>query len=491
MKVSFVLFAFALVQSANAAQPNIVMVFADDMGYADIGYHGDDIPTPHLVSLANQGVILENYYVSPMCTPSRACLFSGHYEIHHGLSHMVIKSLQPSALPDDSPILSEKLKEAGYSTHMVGKWHLGHFKAKYLPQNRGFDTFYGCYLGAGDHYNHTSPAAKTDIYNAPWYLDLHDNNGPIPSERGSYSTHLFTKKAIEAIENKPEDKPLFLYLSHQTPHSPLQVPSKYFSACKPGMPQKRCLYAAMMAALDEGVENVTQALKDNGLWDNTIFIFSTDNGGDPFYGASNLPLSGRKGMLWEGGVRGVGFVAGGAVQASGVVNKDLFHITDWFPSLMAAAGGNTDGTKPLDGVDQWDTIANGAPGKRDMLLHNIDVLASKWKQPLYDDTFDTSTHAAIRVGDLKLITGAPLPLPYHFWKRLPGNWEKNYWMFNITADPSEQNDISEQNPEAVRNILGQLDALQKTAVAPWYPADDPAGDPAVNGGVWQPWIVEA
>jgi len=502
IQVCLSVLALVLVTSSKAQtgespkQPNIIFVQADDLGFSDIGYHNPEIPTPHLVSLANQGVILENYYVSAICTPSRACLMSGRYEIHTGLSHSVIQNTQPGALPDDSPIISEKLKEVGYSTHMIGKWHLGFYENKWLPHNRGFDTFFGIYGGGADHYNYTSPATYSMSPNNPKYFDLHDQNGDVYSETGRYSTELYTEKAVNVIENHNQEQPLFMYLSYQAPHTPLEVPKRYSEAYEKNThwSKKRRQYAGMVAALDEGVENITRALKDQDLWENTILIYATDNGGDPYSGADNYPLRGRKNTLWEGGVRGVGFVSGGAVKQRGVINKDLIHVTDWFPTLVGVAGGNTDDTLPLDGVDQWATISEGSPGKRDMLLHNIDILTPRYGDPLYDDTFDTSINAAIRVGDLKLVTGTPMGYFgiekldgfVSFISSFTGIDNKNVWLFNITADPSELNDISDESPGDVRNLLDRLDGFLKTAVTPLYPDPDPAAIP-VPGGVWRPW----
>ncbi|XP_005090306.1 arylsulfatase B [Aplysia californica] len=474
----------------NNRRPNIIFVLADDYGFNDIGYHGSQISTPNLDQLASDGVKLENYYVQPICTPTRSQLMSGRYQIHTGLQHSIIHPEQPNGLPLDSPTMADKMKEAGYATHMVGKWHLGFYKDEYLPWNRGFNTYFGYLGGSEDYYNHTK--AYTDHKK---YLDLRDQNGPVHNETGHYSTHLFTEKAIDVVQAHDSSEPLFLYLAYQSVHGPLQVPEKYERQYRHIQDDNRRTYAGMVSAMDEGVGNLTQALKDKGLWDNTVLIFSTDNGGQIYEGGNNYPLRGWKASHWEGGLRGVGFVTGGRVPLKGTVNRELIHVSDWFPTLVGLAQGSLNGTKPLDGVDQWDTISQGTPSKRTVLLHNIDPLSRNHGAPLYNDTFDTSKKAAIRVGHMKLITGIP---GNGSWVAPPGQTEdvvsdghvprhKNVWLFNITADPTEHHDLSDQMPGTVRNLLDILQRFNQTAVPARFPPFDKNSNPALHGGVWGPW----
>ncbi|XP_012941568.1 arylsulfatase B [Aplysia californica] len=476
----------------NQKRPNIIFVLADDYGFNDIGYHGSQIFTPNLDKLASDGVKLENYYVQPICTPTRSQLMSGRYQIHTGLQHAIIWPEQPNGLPLDSPTMADKMKEAGYATHMVGKWHLGFYKDEYLPWNRGFDSYFGYLTGSENYNNH-----KRTFMDGKWYLDLCDQDGPAHNESGHYSGHLFTEKAIDVVQAHDPSKPLFMYLAYQSVHSPLQVPKPYERKYKHIKDRNRRKYAGMVSVLDEGVGNLTQALKDKGLWDNTILVFSTDNGGQVYEGGNNFPLRGWKASLWEGGFHGVGFVSGGRLPVSGVVNRELIHVSDWFPTLVGLAQGSLNGTKPLDGVDQWDTISQGAPSKRTVLLHNIDPLHPRVGVPLYNDTFDTTVRAAVRVGHMKLITGNP---SNGSWVPPPGESQalkfvsdrrtspgKNVWLFNITADPTEHHDLSDQMPDMVRTLLGYLQRFNETAVPVRYPPYDPRSNPALRGGVWGPW----
>ncbi|KAK7491342.1 hypothetical protein BaRGS_00017443 [Batillaria attramentaria] len=483
--------------AAPSRPPNIVFVLADDYGFHDVGYHGSRIRTPTLDRLASEGVRLENYYVQPICTPTRSQLMSGRYQIHTGLQHGIIWASQPNALPLDSPTLADKIREAGYATHAVGKWHLGFYKQEYLPTNRGFDSFYGYLTGSEMYFNHTR---CYDRSGSDWCgLDLRDNTTPVFSETGNYSAHLFTRQAVNIVKNHPPSKPLFLYLAYQSVHAPLQVPDAYMEPYQDIQNKSRRIYAGMVACMDEGVKNLTEALQDAGLWDNTVFVFSTDNGGPVWAAANNWPLRGAKGTLWEGGVHGVGFVRSDLLKQKGVINRGFIHVSDWFPTLLGLAGGSLNGTKALDGFDQWATISDGKASPRTELLHNIDILFPPAGDTSYPGAFDTRVRAAIRSGDMKLITGdpgegewTPPPeednlLPTSFSSDSPSADAQNVWLFNITADPEERHDLSQQYPDVVKKLLQRLQYYNSTAVPPRYPPDDPNCDPAKHGGVWGPW----
>ncbi|CAN7940987.1 unnamed protein product, partial [Ixodes hexagonus] len=191
--------------------PNIIFILADDLGWADVSFRGDpQIPTPNLDVLASQGIILNNYYVQHLCAPSRGALMSGLYPIHTGLQHLVQVPAEPWGLSPNFTILPEYLRDLGYVNHIIGKWHLGYYKESYTPTRRGFDSFYGYYNGGEDYYNHEI------LYVIG--LDFWADTTPVRSERGHYSTNLFTSKAVSLIRKHDKSKPLFLYLSHQAVH---------------------------------------------------------------------------------------------------------------------------------------------------------------------------------------------------------------------------------------------------------------------------------
>ncbi|UYV75966.1 Arylsulfatase [Cordylochernes scorpioides] len=279
-------------------------------GWNDVSFHGSpQIETPNIDKLADLGITLNNYYVQPICTPSRGALMSGQYPIHTGLQHDVIAHGQPWGLPLQISILPQHLKDLGYATHAVGKWHLGFFHPDYTPTKRGFDSHYGYWCGAEDYVTHV--AREPDL----------------------------TPRAAQ---------PLFLYVAYQSVHSsqgsaPLQAPPKYVDRFPHIQDPKRRMFAGMVAAMDDSIGAILEALHSRGLLDNAVVAFSTDNGG-PAGGfnlnqASNWPLRGVKYSLWEGGTRGSALVWSPLLSNQGHKSSQLMHVTDWLPTLYSAAGG--------------------------------------------------------------------------------------------------------------------------------------------------------
>ncbi|XP_056148998.1 arylsulfatase I-like [Lampris incognitus] len=351
-------------------QPHIIFILTDDQGYNDIGYHNPSIKTPTLDKLAAEGVRLENYYVQPICTPSRSQLMTGRYQIHTGLQHSIIRPRQPSCLPLHMDTLPQRLQEAGYATHMVGKWHLGFYRKACLPTRKGFDSFFGSLTGSVDYYSYGS----CDGPGLCGY-DLHDDEGVAWGLEGRYSTLLYTQRVRKILEaHDPAAKPLFLLLSLQAVHTPLQPPKSYIYPYRDMDNVARRKFAAMVSTVDEAVRNVTYALRKYGYYRNSVIVYSTDNGAQPFTGGSNWPLRGRKGTYWEGGVRGVAFVHSPLLKRRKRVSRALLHITDWFPTLVGLAGGNISQSQGLDGFDVWATISEGKESPRQEILHNIDPL---------------------------------------------------------------------------------------------------------------------
>ncbi|XP_066501697.1 arylsulfatase B isoform X2 [Hoplias malabaricus] len=498
--------------------PHVIFILSDDLGFNDVGFHGSEIRTPVLDRLSAEGVRLEQYYTQPLCTPSRNQLMTGRYQIHTGMQHQIIWPCQPYCVPLEEKLLPQLMKEAGYSTHMVGKWHLGMYKKECLPTRRGFDSYFGYLTGSEGYFTHERCHFISPLNVTRCALDLRDGEEVATGYGGVYSTELFTHRAISIIQQHKKEKPLFLYVALQAVHDPLEVPKRYLDPYDFIKDKKRKTYAGMVSAMDEAVGNITRALQDAGLWKNSILVFSTDNGGQTLSGGNNWPLRGRKWSLWEGGVRGVGFVNSPLLERPGTVSRELIHISDWLPTLVGVAGGSTNGTKPLDGFNVWDTISKGKASPRLELLHNIDPLyidvapcpgndidfkqetayllslrhASKlrpWSHP----HFNVSIHAAIRYGKWKLLTGYPgCPV----WFPRPGvspgppslspEPVKQVQLFDIESDPEERKELSEQQPDVVKMLLQRLEVYQKEAMPITFPDDDPACDPQQTGA-WGPW----
>ncbi|CAL8254167.1 unnamed protein product [Lota lota] len=494
-------------RAGRPAPPHLVFIMVDDQGYGDVGYHGSEIRTPVLDQLAGEGVRLENYYVQAICSPSRSQLMTGRYQIHTGLQHSIIRPLQPLCLPLDHPTLPERLAEAGYATHMVGKWHLGFSRRSCLPTRRGFQSFLGTLTGSGDHFSYRSCDGGAEACG----FDLHDGERPAWEMAGNYSTALYVQRTKEILRSHDPSKPLFLYLSLQAAHTPLQAPERFLHAYRGVENPARRHYAAMLSCLDQGLGEVVQELRSAGLYHNTVLVYSSDNGGQPLSGGSNWPLRGGKGTYWEGGVRAVGFVHSVLLKRKGAVSGALIHVSDWCPTLLGLAGASCPRGCHLDGHDVWGAISEGLPSPRTEILFNIDPVSKRpgaagQKAPVMLHSlgaWDTAVRAAIRVGEWKLLTGsmgdgdwipprrARMPAALERWQGLEKRRDqrrKSIWLFNITSDPYERADLAEARPEVVMLLLARLGEYNQTAVEPRNPPDDPMANPQLHGGAWGPWL---
>ena len=255
--------------SVSAAdKPNIVVILADDLGNADLGYRGSKIKTPNIDALAKGGARLESYYGLPLCTPARAALMTGRYPMRHGLQTLVIFPSHKYGLPTDEKTLPQALKEAGYGTYMCGKWHLGHADKKYWPQNRGFDHFYGNVVGEVDYYTKDRGGV------IDW-----QRNGMFLKEDGYY-VDLIGDEAVKLIEGHDKAKPMFLYFASLAPHAPYQAPKADVEAYRDVFPDEmHRTYAGMITGLDRQVGRIVEAFEKKGMRENTIIFFTTDNGG--------------------------------------------------------------------------------------------------------------------------------------------------------------------------------------------------------------------
>lgn len=402
-------------------KPNIVYILADDMGYADAGFNGGkQTRTPELDKLARSGAILESYYVQPVCSPTRSSLMTGRFVTRTGV-YSVVRPNAPWGLPLAERTLAQALREAGYETAICGKWHLGEFQPEYLPTRRGFEHQYGHWFGAIDYFTHMRDG-KHD-----WYRD------DKPCNDKGYSTHLVAREACRIIREKPAGKPLFLYVPFNAVHAPHEVPNEY---TKPfaGLAGVRRTYAGMLAAMDEAVGQIVAALKEAGLLENTLLLFSSDNGGpNPGKVTSNGPLRAGKGTIYEGGIRVCAFATWPGHIAAGQTIREPLHIVDWYPTLVKLAGGSLEQALPLDGRDILPVLTQGAKSPHDVL-------------PLPGTARSV---AALRAGDWKLLMkGGAIEL------------------YNLAEDIGEKNNLATAKPEKAAELQGKLKAFLESAVPP-------------------------
>jgi arylsulfatase A-like enzyme len=426
-------------QSATA-RPNIIYIVADDLGWKDVGYHGSDIKTPNLDKLAQEGARLEQFYVQPMCTPTRAALMTGRYPCRYGLQTLVIPTPSKYGLPTDERLLPQALKEVGYKTVMVGKWHLGHADRKFWPRQRGFDYHYGSMVGEVDYFTHSSGNV----------LDWYRNDRPV-NEQG-YVTQLWGTDAISQINEHDPKTPLFLYLAFTAPHSPYQAPKEYLDRYTNIEDPTRRAYAAMITCMDDEIGKVITALDKKMMRDNTLIVFMSDNGGNQTallagdadvsklkLPADNGSYRGGKGMLYEGGTR-VAALANwpGRIKPGEV--KEMIHVVDIFPTLAGLAGASLTKGKPLDGLDVWPTISEGKPSPRTEVVYNIEPF-----------------RGGVRQGDWKLIWRTPLPSAIE--------------LYNIPQDPYEKTNLADSNPQKVADLQKRIEQLAKESAKSLFLVD--------------------
>merc|ERR1711976_513677 len=432
-----------LAWSPGDSQPHIVFVLADDLGYNDVSWHNGDIITPHLETLADSGIKLNQFYAQPTCSPSRAALLTGLYPIHNGFNEGVLTWSTKSGLETRFPTIAEKLRDAGYATHMLGKWHLGSCDSSYLPHNRGFDSFRGIWHSGTDHYNYiteTGPAA----------YDLHFNDNIDTDNDGTYSSVLYGDAAETIINDHDPSNPLFLYVALQNIHTPLEAPTSYqrqYSSL--GLTSQRRRASAMVTTIDDAVEQIRDALENNGMLDNSIIIFASDNGGLPLNGgANNLPLRGGKNTWFEGGVKVPSFIYSPLLDSTlaGSDNECMFHITDWFTTMLRLADADLSGLD-VDGLDQWDTLQDPSTCARDSMLHNVIV-----------GVRGRVTSGAYREGDYKIIIGDPGDLTgwYEIDSTFTAGEDTTLYLFDIANDPYEETNLATNSDYA--SILADLES---------------------------------
>lgn len=443
------IFAFVISDAQKVSKPNIIIIVADDLGWGDVGFHGSEIKTPHLDKLSQEGVILNRYYVSPICSPTRAGLMTGRYPNRFGLRQNVIAPWLDFGVDTTEEFLPQMLAKAGYKNRAaLGKWHLGHAKRAYLPLNRGFTHFYGHYNGAIDFFTHEREGEPD------WHNDWETS-----FDKG-YSTDLITNEAVKCIKKYKQEGPFLLYVAYNAPHAPLQAKEKDlkkygYDSSKPQFGggggeggdnatqgrgnTKRQTYSAMVTSMDEGIGQILKTLRSEGLENNTFVLFHSDNGAETQQGGTSGELRGSKFQEWDGGVRVPAIIKWPQAIKGGRELEQVTGYIDIAPTLREIAGIKSMPAKQYDGVSILPVLKNQKKNiDRAMYLGYGSIIRNEWKL-------------------IKARSGNP-------------KMELNEDMlFNIQADPSEKNDVKSSNRakyQQLNNEVKKYDAIRSSAKVP-------------------------
>jgi arylsulfatase A-like enzyme len=431
-------------QPAREAKPNVVLIITDDLGSADLGISGArDIRTPHIDSLARDGVRLTQFYANAAwCTPTRAALISGRYQQRYRLERPIGEDGTPEGeggLPARGHSLPQLLKGNGYATGLVGKWHLG-YRPEYSPKAHGFDTFFGLKSGFIDYYAHTGDGGKPDLW---------DNDTPV--QQDGYATDLITERSVRFLEQHA-DRPFFLEVAYNAPHWPYQVPDQPSTAREKGrhlLPydsptNTRADYVAMVERLDRGVGQILRAIDRLKLTGRTIVIFTNDNGGE--WLSSNAPLFHRKSTLWEGGIRVPALIRWPGRLPRGKVSHQVGITMDLHASILAATGTPAPASPRLEGLDLLPILEGRSPVVERTLFWRLDAPARQQR--------------AIRSGDWKIV--------------LDG---RSVLLFDLRTDIGERHDLSGKRQDIANRLVPLVTAWEKDVDTEAKAGDKPAATP--------------
>lgn len=542
-------------------QPNLVMLVVDDLGAGDVSFASKDMAksTPHLSQLAEEGVVLSNFYASPECTPSRAMLLTGRHSIHTGLQDSVIHGTEPRGVALDEVMLPSLLADRhNYKTVAIGKWHCGFHQTGYLPRSRGFDSFFGILTGGGNHFTHVTTEAfsvrgSTERVHSVSGYNLWEDDAPVAEQPGDdvHSTTLYNQRAVTMVQKHDfASQPLFMYLSWQAVHGPMQVEARFMDAttvdngCTKISASTtdvedadvnlalRPRLCGMMSMVDEGVGQLRDALVARGQWERSVVVFLSDNGGVKRHGSSNAPFKGQKGEYFEGGVHVPALFGGGFLQQSLAQNgmpggrtcERLFHITDLFSTLLRVAAGSSDAAdlaglpNPVDGIDQWDTIVaeSTTAVQRDHVLINMNsdmwggggaMVMGKYKMIVENSVGDSVLYNAGRAFMADKLTSST-GLDELLSARREELFEAPVMhLYDLSLNPSEDDSgACDQDVAVCSNLWEHPDYadVQSEFMQRWadmqgtmvssneeWKDDGPLADPALYGGTWSPWLDDA
>lgn len=417
----------------ESPKPNILMIVSDDQGWADIGYNGSEIDTPHLDRLAETGVRLDRHYVFPTCSPTRAALLTGRNPSRFKI-HGPIGGRSKHALPKQTVTLADALGAAGYFTAISGKWHLG-LRPEVGPKQYGFESSYGYLHGQIDQHTHRYKNGDRTWHRQDTFVD----------EPG-HATDLITDEAVRVIEQQ-RDRPFFLYVTYSVPHFPLQEADEWISKYDGRIPNTdRKQFAASVTHMDAAIGRMIRALDDSGKRKSTLIIFTSDNGGQKEWRpgsqyegkhgpnlvlGSNHPLRGWKGQVYEGGVRVPALVNWPGRLKPGVVQETISAM-DWFPTLASLCGFEADVAWKLEGLDAWPLISGVA-------------VAAFPNRTLY---WNTGSHFAVLRDKWKLIERSREQSPA-------------YELFNLLEDPFEKQNLIDQPNGRLEELKQALDAQKQ------------------------------
>lgn len=427
-------------QPQAARRPNIIVIVADDLGYADLGFTGaKDIPTPHLDALARSGFTCTDGYVShPFCSPTRAGLLTGRYQQRFGHENnpKYDRKDETAGLPLSQVTLADTLSKAGYRTGIVGKWHLGATPAMH-PMRRGFREMYGFLGGGHDYFN-------ADLEGDPReYLIPIERDGK-PEKFPGYLTDAFSKEAAAFVDRARPDTPFFLYLAYNAPHTPVQVPPEYEKRLSAVTDEGRRRYGSMIVAVDDGVGRLMATLKAKGLEQNTLVFFFSDNGGPTTVTkCSNAPFRGHKGQVYEGGIRVPFIVSWPGTLPAGRKYAEMVSSLDVYATACAAAGINLPpGTRP-DSTD---------------LMPYFHVLVKGWPHLRLFWRTGGGVSWAMRERNYKLV-------------RIKGQPDE---LYDLHADIGETRNIAAERKDIAQSMAGRLERWNEELIPPLFQSPQPA-----------------
>ena len=442
--------AWPAAAAGTAQRPNVIIMVADDLGWADVGFHGGDIDTPSLDRLAAEGVELSRFYTTPICSPTRAALMTGRNPIRLGIAYGVILPWDNNGVHPDERFLPEAFLDMGYQTAMVGKWHLGHAQQTYHPNSRGFEHFYG--------HLHTEVGYYPPFANQGG-KDFQRNGVSIDDE--GYETDLLAEEASRYIRERDPSRPFFLYLPFLAPHTPLDAPQhlqEKYADINTDLPPARSsqtdgtrtiskllmqdsarpMYAAVVDAMDQAIGRVLKTLEDEGISSNSIVLFFSDNGGAAYSygGANNAPLRGGKGEVFEGGIRVVSLLRWPEQLEGGGRMDQIMTVMDVFPTLMDAAGLRPGEHFPWDGASLWPAIRDGSPAPR-----QSDVFFAS-ETPIYGHFNLTLFNEEWKLVQEILQDQVTTTVTNH--------------LFKISEDPNEYNNLAADQPDLVAAMAERI-----------------------------------